>query len=118
MRTKSPRPRRRSRPVPLQGGHELELERQPGRDVLRIRAADGAVRLVLAVTADGPVLRLEGAELCVEATGPLSVNAERVAIHGREGVSITSGGDAALHAAGDLDSQARTQNLTDRKSVV
>ena len=37
--------------------------------------------------------------------------ADRVAIHGREGVAITTDGDVAIVAAGDLETRARTQTI-------
>jgi hypothetical protein len=63
------------------------------------------------LTPAGPVLRFEGS-LLLEASGGLAVDAQRVAIHGREGLSLTSGGNARIEIAGDLDSQARIQNIT------
>ncbi len=81
-------------------------------NVLEIVGADGRVTLSVRVTPAGPVLELEGCGLLIRATGDLAVQAERVAIHGREEVCITSGGDATIGVAGDLATTARIQNIT------
>ena len=43
---------------------------------------------------------------------PVSGSRYRVAIHGRRDVSISSGGDATVEAAGDLETFARAQHHT------
>lgn len=96
----------------LVDNQQLVLEQTPFVNVLTILAPDGRVSLCIHITSDGPVLHFESGRLTLEARGILTVDAERIAIHGREGVAITSGGDAKICAAGDLDSQARIQNIT------
>ena len=56
-------------------------------------------------------LHLDGS-LRLEASGGLAVDAKHVAIHGREGLTLSSGRDANIEVAGDLHSHARIQNLT------
>jgi hypothetical protein len=65
----------------------------------------------VAITADGPVLRFEGG-LALQTDGPLAIDAEQVTLHGRQGVAISSGGDAWIQVEGDLHSNARIQNIT------
>ena len=48
----------------------------------------------------------------IQASGLLAIEGEQVAIHGRDGVSITSGGDAQVLVKGDLNTEARIQNVT------
>jgi hypothetical protein len=98
--------------VPLVAGQHLLIEQLPERNLLQIVGPDGQARFSLEITRDGPVLRFDRGGLTIRAAGPLAIDAEAVAIHGREGVAITSGGDALIAARGDLESRARIQNLT------
>ena len=99
------------RSVPLVADQQLVIEDFPERNLLRVVAADGRTRFSLEITADGPVLRFEGGVM-IQAAGPLAIDAERLTLHGREGVSISSDGDAAIRVAGDLSTTARIQNIT------
>jgi hypothetical protein len=48
----------------------------------------------------------------LQATGDLAVSAGRLALHGRDGVAITSDGDVTVQTPGDLSTSARSQNIT------
>jgi hypothetical protein len=87
------------------------IDHLPDSNVLRLLGQNGEVCLSIEVTPAGPLLRFDGG-LLLEATGGLAVCAQQVAIHGREGVAISSGGDARIDVAGDLETQARIQNIT------
>ncbi len=75
-------------------------------------AADGHMSLSIRVTPQGPVLRFDGPGLKIETAGELSVEAQRLNLHGRSGVSVTSAGDVHIQTPGDLHSHARIQNIT------
>ncbi len=98
--------------IELIGDQELVLERTPVDNTLKIVASDGSIRLSIYITGAGPVLRLEGATLMIQATGALAIDARSLILQGREGLALISGADAAIKAAGDLDVEARVQNLT------
>jgi hypothetical protein len=76
-----------------------------------IVGSDGRVQLSITLTADGPVLRLEGTGLKIQTAGTLALDAEQIALHGRRGVAISSGGDASITVAGDLEARARIHNI-------
>jgi len=97
----------------MMAGQQLIVERGRDGDVLTLLAADGAVMFSLQVTADGPVLRFDGA-LKIEASGDLTLAGQRVAIRGANGVSIESGADATINVAGDLSTNARIQSIRAR----
>lgn len=96
----------------LIGDQKLLVERSQAVNTLKLVGSDGQIRLAISITPDGPVLRFEGRNLLLEATGDLAVEARRVAIHGREEVVITSGGDASVCAAGSFSSEAKSQKIT------
>jgi hypothetical protein len=96
----------------LPGNQQLVVERGSREANLQILTAGGQVTLWIRVTPSGPVLHFQGAGLMLRADGDLAVSAERVAIHGREEVRITSGGDATIGIAGNLETTARIQNIT------
>ncbi len=94
----------------LAGGQKLLVDRTSEGNLLQFLSPGGLVTLTVEVTPSGPVIRFDGG-LKIQASGPLELDAARVAIRGAEGVSIESGGDARIAAAGDLDSEARVQNI-------
>ena len=98
--------------IELIGDHQLLLEKSPLENILQIVAPDGHVSLTIHVSPAGPVLRFEGAGLIVHTSGALAIDAQQVAIRGRDGVAIVSGGDAHISATGDLHTQARTQSIS------
>jgi hypothetical protein len=102
----------------LIGHQKLLVERKPSENILKLLSRDGQLRLTITITEDGPVLRFEGPSLKLESSGELAVDAQRLALHGREGVAISSGADASICVAGDLKSEARIQDITARRGNV
>ncbi len=94
------------------GDHVLMVEPGEGTgQIIRLIGPAGAQALTIELTAQGPRLHL-GSGLSLALAGTLSIDAERVAIHGRSGVNITSGADAQLAAVGDLSTSGRIHNIT------
>jgi hypothetical protein len=93
------------------GDHFLHIEPDGAGHVLRLVGPGGGQRLEIAVTPQGPVLRLQGG-LRLELAGDLAVDARRVALHGREGLTLSSGADASVVAAGDLAARAELGDLS------
>jgi hypothetical protein len=94
--------------------HSLEISRSATDNVLRIVSPDGRTGVTVTVTAQGITLSITGGDLTLQTSGALAIDAERVALHGRNGVAITSGGDLSLQVAGDIHSEARIQNIKAR----
>lgn len=97
------------------GDHLLVIE--PGNDqggggqVIRLIGPVGAQALTIELTPQGPRLAL-GSGLTLALSGPLTIDAERVAIHGRTAVALTSGGEVQVQAAGDLIVGGRITTVT------
>jgi uncharacterized protein (DUF2345 family) len=96
----------------LKGDQHLVIDQGPQEDRLMITGADGRVSLTITITDSGPVLHLEGPGLMIKTDGDLAINARSLAIHGRDGIALSSGGDAHICVAGDLTTKARIQNIT------
>jgi hypothetical protein len=105
-------PSKRNQTLRLVGDHRLRIERTSDANVLKIMGPEGTLRLSIRVTADGPELQVEASEVNIHVADALNIDAGQVRIHGRDSLALTSGGDAKLAAAGDLDSSARIQNIT------
>jgi hypothetical protein len=95
----------------LRGEQRLRLERGPDRDLIQLCDARGRLTLSIQVKDSGPVLRFEGEGLRIQAAGELTLEAEELHLHGRTGLNLTTGGDLALVADGDLASEARIQEI-------
>jgi hypothetical protein len=100
--------------IDLIDDQRLIVERRPSDSLIRIVGGNGRVSLTIEVTAAGPLLRFEGLSLRIESDGDLGIGARRIALHGREGVVISSGGDASIEAVGDLSTAAAEQNISAR----
>jgi hypothetical protein len=98
----------------LTENQRLIVERRETESVLHVIGSSGQVSLTIQLTAEGPVLRFDGLDLRIEAGGDLAIGARQLRLHGREGVAISSGGDASIRAAGVLDSEATIQNIRAR----
>jgi hypothetical protein len=70
--------------------------------------AHGNATLELVITDAEVRLLVKGADLAVRMSGALSIDAARIDLRGRDGVTITSGGDVSLEAAGGLLTTARS----------
>jgi hypothetical protein len=95
----------------LVGGQQLVLERNSCRSVLKLISRNGEIHLSVYTTAEGHVLQFDGTHLIIQASGTLAIAADNVAIHGRNGIAITSGADAHIRVARDLHTEARVQNI-------
>jgi hypothetical protein len=93
------------------GDQQLVIEDRERSNLLVLRGPDQQIRLTIEVTEKGPVLRFDGPALEIQTTGPLSINAEMLSLHGRQGLSLSSGGNGEIRVAGDLNASARIQNI-------
>jgi hypothetical protein len=98
--------------VELVGQQQLTIERTADLDTLRLYAAGGQLTLTLSITPNGPVLEVAGAGIMIRSSGPLAIDAQHVAIRGREGVVLHSDADALVSAARRLEMTAETQQMT------
>jgi hypothetical protein len=92
------------------GDYRLTIETVDGGHLLRVVGPAPTTPITIALTPQGPVLHLEGSA-AVRLTGDLAIDAARVAIRGREGLGLLSGGDLQLSAEGVLTSTARAQAI-------
>jgi hypothetical protein len=98
--------------VSLTGHQQMVLIRNPAGDLVRFLAPNGEVTLSVLLTKEGPVLRFEGASLVLQAAGTLAIEAERLELSGRSGLSLKTGGNLDVQAEGTISSEGRVQNVT------
>lgn len=102
----------------LAGHRRLEIERAPGEDVVRIRTSSGAPAVTLVVREGEIELRLEAGSVALRAEGDLALEARSISFHGREGVNLSSGGDAHVSAEGTLVQEAARQRIRARRGDI
>ncbi len=102
--------RRSVREIGLRLGHRLVIRSEQGEDVVELVGPADGVALSLRVGREGAVLEL-GGSLELRATGQLRLDAELLALHGRSGLELTSGGDVVVRTPADLQSEARIQRI-------
>jgi uncharacterized protein (DUF2345 family) len=99
--------------IELARGQRLQVCRGEREDVVVLLNREGETAFTLRLTEHGPVLSFEHG-LTIETRGTLGLEARQVDIRGSEGVSIRSGGDAAIDVAGELTTAAHTQHVCAR----
>lgn len=100
--------------IALTASHVLEVTRSEGHDVLRLLTPDRKAGIHITITPQGIALHVAGGDLTLQSDGPMRIQADTLALHGKRSVSITSDGDARVEVAGDLTSEARVQNIRAR----
>jgi hypothetical protein len=98
--------------IELVADQQLVVEKVHDDNILNIVGSNGLVTLSIQVTPEGPLLRIEGSSLAIQATGNLAIDAKHVVIQGREGMALATGGDVHIKADGDFHSTARVQKIT------
>jgi hypothetical protein len=93
--------------------YRLTIERSEQGSVIRLLDARGGVPLRVELGPGGPVLVL-GSGLTIAVAGELAFDAQRVAIHGRDGIHLRSEGDVTIESDGDLVTRAREQVIEAR----
>jgi hypothetical protein len=84
--------------ISLAGDRRLVLRREAGGDALTLLEPDGRVAVTVTITAEAVTLSLGGARVEIEVEKSLAIAAQSIALHGREGVSITTEGTLATTA--------------------
>jgi len=100
-----------SRALTLAHGHSLVVEGGRERSVLTLVDAGGAAHVSISIGPEGIRLDVNGAALSIATTGPLAIEAESVSLHGKNGIALTSGGDARIEAEGVLSTSGRSQQI-------
>jgi hypothetical protein len=83
-------------PRPLPSGRSVLLRVADGREELEVRGPEGAVELVVLLTADGPVVRLSGARLELESLDAVAVRCRRFEVEAAEAAHLHSAGEVRL----------------------
>jgi hypothetical protein len=104
--------------LPLTGGHELVLQRGPDADVIRFLRPDGMTGISISITASGIHVGINGSDLTLQTSGAITLDAERIALKGRSEVTIESGGEARVAAAGAMTLEGRSQLLRSTRGNV
>lgn len=104
-------PGRAENAITLAQGHSLVVEGDGARNVLTLVDPSGAAHVSISIGPEGIRLEVKGAALSLATTGPLAIEAESVSLHGKNGIALTSGGDARIEAEGHITSTGRSQQI-------
>jgi len=97
--------------VQLAGRHRLIVRRTETGEAIQLLTPDGSAPLTIEITSAGVRVHLAAPSVALETQGDLTLSADRLTLHGRKGLALTSGGDLDLAAKGDLHSTAQAQVL-------
>ncbi len=79
--------------------------------MLHVRAPTGRAILTMRLTAEGPVLELEGVSLSIATQGDLKLSADRLAITTRGDAEVACGGNLTLRAEGNLHAEGQDHTI-------
>ena len=108
----------RTTAIALRGGYVAEAVDSAETTVLHVRAPTGRAILTMRLTAEGPVLELEGVSLSIATHGDLKLSADRLAITTRGDAEIACGGNLTLRAEGDLHAEGADHAIVATKGDV
>ncbi|UQA54607.1 hypothetical protein [Polyangium aurulentum] len=91
----------------LPSGRSIEAASEGGDDTLRILAPGGTCVLTVQLTAEGPVLRFEGASLQIAAAKRLELSCEELSVRASGGAAIDVGGDLEERVGGSAKRAVR-----------
>lgn len=94
----------------LSSGHRIVVRTHEGGENVEIRSPEGQVEMTITLTAQGPVIRMTGAKLELEATDTVSLKGRTVEVQASESATVhsdghltmTSGLDTRTVAQGDV----------------
>lgn len=99
------------RQIELVHHHSLEVRQTRDRCVLHIVSQGNRASVSIHVSDRGISLCASGGDLTLETTGAISIDAQKLSLHGREGLSLSSDADASLRVSRDFEAQARIHNI-------
>jgi hypothetical protein len=82
----------------LPSGRCVSVRADDGEEAVEVRSADGRLELRLVLTADGPVLRLRGVRLEVEAGDTVALRCKDFLVEAAGEIRLRSGGDTRVDA--------------------
>ena len=83
----------------LRDGRKLVVTEQAGDQLVEIRNESGMLEVRILLTAQGPVLQMEGARLSLKATESVEIESKQVAIRATENIDVQAAGDVVVVGA-------------------
>ena len=87
------------REVYLRDGRRLVVSEQAGDQLVEIRNESGLLEVRIRLTAEGPVLQMDGARLSLKATESVEIESKQVAIKATEKIDVEAKGDVVVIGA-------------------
>lgn len=85
-------------PTRLPSGRVVAVRAVGGEEAVEVRSADGLLELRLVLTDAGPVLRLRGVRLEVEASDAVALRCREFAVETTGDIRLRAGGDTHIDA--------------------
>lgn len=92
--------------ISLPSGRSIQITTGPQGDRFDVASASGAIELSITLTANGPVISIQGAKLEINSSDSVSLACRELNIQTETALNIASKGSVGIHAAGDLKAKA------------
>lgn len=89
-------------PTRLPSGRHVVVRVDGGVEGIEVRSPTGEVEVRIALTPEGPVVRLSGARLELDAIESVSIKSKSIELQAESKVSIASGEDVRIEAAREV----------------
>jgi len=90
------------RHLQLSYGHQLKVENDAEKDILKLSNHQGDILLSILLTEGGPILRFQSAHLEFASTKAVSFSCERFQVNAQHEIALTTEGDLHEHIGGDV----------------
>ncbi len=95
----------------FKNGCRLILEQRGGNEVVQLMSHSGEIAISIHMKEEGPVIRLTGASVELQATKKISFESPSIELNAQEIIKISSKGDYHQEIEGDVHSAARIQHI-------
>ena len=87
----------------LDGGRQVAVVEHAGQQAVEIRAASGQLELRIKLTAEGPVLSLDGVKVELNAAESLQIKCKDFKVEASESTTIESKGELKIKSDGEME---------------
>ncbi|HPH69903.1 MAG TPA: hypothetical protein PLF40_29330 [Kofleriaceae bacterium] len=87
----------------LDGGRQVAVVEHAGQQAVEIRAASGQLELRIKLTAEGPVLSLDGVKVEMNAAESLQIKCKDFKVEATESTTIESKGELKIKSDGEME---------------
>lgn len=101
----------------LPSGRTIALKAESGAETIEVRSPSGDIELAISLTPEGPVLRVRGARLELDATESVAVKCKEFELRTEESLRLSAGGSIGVASDEEIRMKSAEQTFIDADYV-